>query len=189
MGERSWSWADIQAAHANTRLTAVIQLDTVTVAEHDRLRDRLSRLEDEDATGLVDHAEEITALKDQIRDLIKKAEENELVVTFQGVGRSRYNKLRAEHPAVDGQAVDDLYGENPGFNFETFVPALMAEACIAPESLAGNVEAWTHIHETWDRGPVTLLWTRCWAAQQAVQTTPKLSAVSGRRKGSNSERS
>lgn len=177
MDEREWSWDEIQAASANTRRSATVPLDTASVAEAKLLAERYERLNGEDRTGLADHAEEMAQLKDRIRELLAQAEAKQLTVVFQGLGKSAYNKLRSEHPAPADQLDEELYGKNPGFDVLTFPPAMLAAACISPPALAGNVQRWTHIHDTWNSGPVARLWEMCIAAQQSVNSVPKLSAV------------
>lgn len=178
MGEREWSWTAIKAAHANTRTSATIPLDSAAVAELKQLLDRHDRLRDEESGGLVEHGEELAALKDQIRALRQRAEESEVLFVFEGIGRSRAGVLLAEHPAPDGQADDDLYGPAPGWNSTTYPPAVLAESCVQPADLHGNHAAWREIHDTWSAGALARLWNAYRAAQQSVAVVPKRSAVS-----------
>lgn len=187
--KREWSWEAIEAAHTNTRAVATVQLNTGAVAEIEQLLERHARLREHDATGLVYNQPEMTRIGDQVRALMAEIEDTELTVVFEALGRSRLNALRAEHPAPKDQAEDELYGANPGFNVETFPPALLAAACVEPADLAGNEAAWATIHDTWNPGAIALFFRKASSVQQAVQFTPKAATISERLKGENSSKS
>lgn len=187
--KRDWSWAAIEAAHTNTRAVATIQLNTGAVAEIEQLLERHARLRGQDDTGLVNNQPEMTRIADRIRVIMAEIEKTELTVVFEALGRSRLNALRAEHPAPKDQAEDELYGPNPGFDVTTFPPALLSAACIEPADMAGNVEAWTELHDTWNTGAIALFFRKASSVQQAVQFTPKAATISERLKGTSSSKS
>lgn len=174
------SWADMKAAHRNTRRSVRIPLDQAAVEEAGRLDDELPRIQRDDDELTRDPQAPLTA--ERIRDLERQAAASEVLFVFEGIGRARHAKLLAEHQASDEQK--KLLGEYLPYNPEAFPPALLAASCVEPAELRDNVDEWRAIHDTWSAGQVKALWSTCTDANGDVMETPKsarASAVLARR--------
>lgn len=169
------SWASIKAKHSNARQSVTLCVRGDLVDEIARLEEQMRR-EDEADQGL-NRTAVAPQIARQIQALEEEAREAEAVFTFQGLGQGRFAKLQAQHPATDENR-KALGTDELEWNPETFPPALLAASCIAPAELAGNVEEWTEIHQTWSNGQVLRLWAACMAANAMGADTPKSRSAS-----------
>lgn len=160
------SWADIKAAHSNTRREVTLVMDSAAALEAKRLADELATVDEKSKAALTRR--------------MKAAEQKAGAITFAfvGVGRARHALILAENPPTKAQKKAAPAGMVPRYNLDTFPPALLAEACHEPAELHGDVDAWTEIYNEWSDGQTSALWNACLAAQAGVNDAPKSVAAS-----------
>lgn len=171
------SWAERKARRSNTIVSVVIPLAADLLEAHDELEEQLQAAKAYDAL----HNEPDTApgVARQIEAVEAEMKATEEKFTFRAIGRGKYARLVAEHPPTDAQK--EKAGEantTAVYNEDTYPPALMAASCIRPAEIAGDIEEWTEIHESWGFGQVSRLWRACLAANNGVAETPKSVAAS-----------
>lgn len=168
MAAKKRRWADIKRAHRNSRHEVTLVMDTASVVEAQRLAAQLEQAPEGEQPTL---ARRVRALEDTAAD-------SAVTFVFEGLGRSRYDLLVAEHPATDEQAAAVPEGQTLRWNPETFPPALLAASCVEPADIAGDVEEWAEIHRDWSAGQNARLWGACLAANAGVNEAPKSQAAS-----------
>ena len=181
--QASVPWAQRKKDHRNTVRSATVPLRGDLLDEVDRLEDELVRAEEADAR--LNRHPVAPSIADRILALEEEARQSEVRFSFEGVGRGRYARLASEHPATDEQK-EELDGVELEWNPETFPPALLAESCVEPAELRGDVQEWTEIHENWSVGQVNRLWQACSIANAGVAESPnsQLASVALRRRNS-----
>jgi hypothetical protein len=185
-GGAGMSWADAKARHVNTRVSVVVPMASDAAEEAERLDPQLRRLRNADGEQ-GDLSEQVVALAEHIRDLERTAAESEVTFVFEGLPRSRWDKLLLDHPLPP--ELRKQLGADIDFNPETFPPALMAASCVEPAELhsdfddAGHLDPevlaeWTAINDGWSQGQVQRIWRACLQANTAVAEPPKSLLVS-----------
>lgn len=185
-GGAGMSWADAKARHVNTRVSVVVPMASDAAEEAERLDPQLRRLRNADGDQ-GDLSEQVVALAEHIRELERTAAESEVTFVFEGLPRSRWDKLLLDHPLPDD--LRKQFGDSIDFNPETFPPALMAASCVEPVELhaafddTGQLDPvvlaeWTAINEGWSQGQVQHIWRGCMQANTAVAEPPKSLLVS-----------
>lgn len=120
--------------------------------------------------------DEAEAYLDKLLD--EAAEAGHIVsFSFRAIGRKRFEKLKDEHPPTEEQQKEAReHGLAAGiraeltrltYNPDTFPPALIAEASLAPKIT--HDEAWElfHVSEDWNEEEVTDLFLTALSAQQS----------------------
>lgn len=163
------AWAELKAAHRNTRVTVRVPFDADAADEAERLAAQLPQVrDDDDRENRIPEAPKLAA---RIQELEAAARGSEVEFTFEGIGRRRYQQLLDENPATKEQ--NEAAGEQLAYNIERFPPLLLAASCVEPVELAGNLAEWTEIHDEWSAGQVGRLWRACTQANAAVSEPPK----------------
>lgn len=153
-------YADIKARKTSTRRTVKVVMDGEVVSRIDALKDRIKAEERIDRRENRDPV--APGLKRELDALYDQARASEVTFTFRSVGRARFDKLVAEHPATAEQRkqVKEMTAERgmpfdpPKWNLDTFPPAIVAASAVDPElTLAEAQELWTD--ENWS--PAELL--------------------------------
>lgn len=185
-GSSGLSWADAKARHVNTRVSVVVPMASDAAEEAERLEPQLRRLRNADGEQ-GDLSEQVVALAEHIRELERVAAESEVTFVFEGLPRSRWDKLLLDHPLPP--ELKKQLGDAIDFDPETFPPALMAASCVEPAELHAEFDAdgkldeavlaeWTAINEGWSQGQVQRIWRGCLQANTAVAEPPKSLLVS-----------
>jgi len=167
------SWAELKKTRRNTVRSVRMTLRGDLLDEVALLEEQMRR------EAEIDERENRTpvapGIARKIQELEAEARKSEVLFKFEGRGSGEYALMQAQHPATPevkkrlGIAADAELEFSP----ETFPPALMAASCLEPAELAGNVEEWTEIHQTWSNGQVMRLWATCMAANAMVSDSPK----------------
>jgi len=120
--------------------------------------------------------EDIAAMAeiDQATEAYRQAKDsvtaNSVLFTFRAIGRSKYEKLKLEHPRTSKQKVEDeKEGRDPSaiaWNHDTFPPALIAAACVSPQLSEEDVQdMWES--DNWSEAELALLFGTAIDANQA----------------------
>jgi hypothetical protein len=166
--------ADVDEVWKPTQTRARICMDSDTVLAIERLEEQLAAEQRLDERLNRVHDAVAPRVAEEILDLKEQAQASEVEFVFASVGRKVYTELIAAHPPTAEQEAEA--GAKLLWNTDTFPPALLALAAVAP---TGTTEAWwTRKYNTWGVGQIQRVWNACMAAQGGVVEVPKAAAAS-----------
>lgn len=124
-------------------------LDGALQAEHDALVSALpdAALKDKQENSLA--ADNTARVVKQMERVRAKMLASEVAFSFTALPWFRRMELRAEHPPRDGNLIDNQ--RDAGYNVETYVPALIREACVSVQGADKKVitdvpeDHWAHL--------------------------------------------
>jgi hypothetical protein len=122
-------------------------LDGALQAEHDALQRDLVEAAFKDKTEDSLAASNTSRVVQQMERVRKRMSASEVAFSFTALAWFRRMELQAEHPPRDGSLID----RSEGYNVETYVPALIREACVSVQGADKKVitdiprDHWDHL--------------------------------------------
>jgi hypothetical protein len=163
---------DIMRGTTTLSRRVTLCLDGTLQAEYDRLTSQLTEASLADRDSLA--ADQTRQVIDAMESVRERMIATEVSFTFKALPWKRRLALQAEHPPRDGNTIDN----NSGHNVETYIPALIREACSSVVGADGVVidnipdEVWDAMLANLNFSQVDTLFSAAQNANDNATTVP-----------------